>query len=246
MLSKTQSKYIRSLALQKFREEKQSYLAEGEKIVAEWLQSDEKIEYIVGLEDWITLQAPLIRKHPEALLIKVTEDELKQISTLQQPNKALLVVKRQPQKPLIHINDWCLALDGIRDPGNVGTILRIADWFGISYVFCSPDCVDALSPKVVQAAMGAHLRVTVYETDLPALIKSSSLPAYAAVLGGDNVYQLNAPEKGIIIIGNEAKGISKEIIDLAKYNITIPRLGGAESLNAGVSAGILCALLLGK
>lgn len=246
MLSKTQSKYIRSLALQKFREEKQCYLAEGEKIVAEWLQSDEKIDCIVGLETWMTQQADLIRKHPQAQLITVSEDELKQISSLQHPNKALLVVHRKPQSAIKVKKDWCLALDGIRDPGNMGTILRIADWFGISQVFCSPDCVDAYSPKVVQAGMGAHLRVTVYETDLPALIKSSSLPAYAAVLGGDNVYQLKSPEKGMIVIGNEAKGISKEIIDLAKYKVTIPRQGGAESLNAGVSAGILCALLLGK
>lgn len=246
MLSKTQSKYIRSLALQKFREENQCYLAEGEKIVAEWLQSDEKIEFIVCLESWMTNNTSLIKKHAEALLITVTEEELKQISTLQSPNKALLVVKRYPQKPLEQIKDWSIALDGIRDPGNMGTILRIADWFGISHVICSSDCVDAFSPKVVQAGMGAHLRVNIYETDLQQFMASSSLPTYAAVLGGDNVYQIKSREKGIIIIGNEAKGISKEIIELSKYKVTIPRQGGAESLNAGVSAGILCALLLGK
>lgn len=246
MLSKTQSKYIRSLALQKFREENQCYLAEGEKIVGEWLQSDEKIEFIFGLEGWMDNNKSLIQKHAEALLITVTEEELKQISTLQSPNKALLVVKRNAQKTLLQIKDWCIALDGIRDPGNMGTILRIADWFGIDHVICSADCVDTFSPKVVQAAMGAHLRVSIYETDLAQFIAGSTLPAFAAVLGGDNVYQIKSPEKGIIIIGNEAKGISNEIIELAKYKVTIPRQGGAESLNAGVSAGILCALLLGK
>lgn len=246
MLSKTQSKYIRSLALQKFREENQCYLAEGEKMVAEWLQSDEKIEFIIGLESWINNNNSLIQKHAEALLITVTEEELKQISTLQSPNKALLVVKRNPQKPLEQINDWCIALDGIRDPGNMGTILRIADWFGIAHVICSTDCVHTYSPKVVQAGMGAHLRVNICETDLLQFIQTSTLPAFAAILGGDNVYQIKSPEKGIIIIGNEAKGISKEIIELAKFKVTIPRQGGAESLNAGVSAGILCALLLGK
>lgn len=246
MLSKTQSKYIRSLALQKFREEYQSYLAEGEKIVAEWLNSNEKIELIIGLEDWISANSLLINKHPESICISVSEEELKQISTLQSPNKALLVVKSKASAATEKIDEWCIALDGIRDPGNMGTILRIADWFGIAHVICSEDCVDAFSPKVVQAGMGAHLRVNICETDLVNFIKESPLPALAAVLGGDNVYHLKPIEKGIIVIGNEAKGISNEIITLAKFKVTIPRQGGAESLNAGVSAGILCALLLGK
>jgi RNA methyltransferase, TrmH family len=246
MLSKTQSKYIRSLALQKFRKEHQSYLAEGEKIVAEWLFSDEKIELIVGLDKWISENTLLIQKHPEAICISVSEDELKQISTLQSPNKALLVVHNKLQPQLNKINNWCIALDGIRDPGNMGTILRIADWFGIDDVICSTDCVDAFSPKVVQSGMGAHLRVNIHEANLVDFIKESPLKGIAAVLGGENVYQMRSLDKGIIIIGNEAKGISEEIIALAKYKVTIPRQGGAESLNAGVSAGILCALLLGK
>ncbi|MES2478446.1 MAG: RNA methyltransferase [Bacteroidota bacterium] len=247
MLSKTQSKYIRSLALQKFRKEHQSYLAEGEKIVAEWLFSDEKMELIVGLDNWISENTLLIQKHPEAICIGVSEDELKQISTLQSPNKALLVVRNKRQPQLNNINNWCIALDGIRDPGNMGTILRIADWFGIGDVICSQDCVDAFSPKVVQSGMGAHLRVNIHETNLADFIKESPLDGIAAVLGGENVYQMNTPpDKGIIIIGNEAKGISEEIIALAKYKVTIPKKGGAESLNAGVSTGILCALLLGK
>lgn len=246
MLSKTQSKYIRSLALQKFRKEHESYLAEGEKIVAEWLFSDEKIELIVGLDNWISDNTQLIQKHPEAVCISVSEDELKQISTLQSPNKALLVVHNKLQPQLSNINNWCIALDGIRDPGNMGTILRIADWFGIKDVICSPDCVDAFCPKVVQSGMGAHLRVNIHETNLVDFIKESPLNGIAAVLGGENVYRMSSLDKGIIIIGNEAKGISEEIIALAKYKVTIPRQGGAESLNAGVSAGILCALLLGK
>jgi RNA methyltransferase, TrmH family len=244
MLSKTQSKYIRSLALQKFRKEHHSYLAEGEKIACEWLNSFEKIEIIVGLEDFISTHQSLIKKHPESLLISISEDELKQISTLQTPNKVLLVVKGKEPSTLQNINDWCIALDGIRDPGNMGTILRIADWFGIKHVVCSPDCVDAYSPKVVQSAMGAHLRVNIYESDIAIFINNSPLPSIAATLGGDSIYELNAIEKGILIIGNEAKGISDTVISKAKYKITIPKQGGAESLNAGVSAGILCALLL--
>ena len=246
MLSKTQSKYIRSLALQKFRKEHQSFIAEGEKIVAEWLLSAHKIELIVGLEEWINANQQLINKHPEAVLITVTELELQQISTLQTANKTLLVVKALPRLSLDNINDWCIALDGIRDPGNMGTILRIADWYGIQHVVCSPDCVDVYSPKVVQSAMGAHLRVTIYESDMESFIDNSNLPAIAATLGGTNVYDMPQLDKGIIIIGNEAKGVQTSIIEKTKYNTTIPRIGGAESLNAGVSAGILCALLVGK
>lgn len=246
MLSKTQSKYIRSLALQKFRKEHQSFIAEGEKIVAEWLSSAHKIEMIVALEEWINTNQALIKKHPEALVISVTEGELQQISTLQTANKALIVAKELPLPSLDNINDWCIALDGIRDPGNMGTILRIADWYGIQHVVCSPDCVDVFSPKVVQAAMGAHLRVSIYESDIETFIDKNPLPAIAATLGGTNVYDMPQLDKGIIIIGNEAKGVQTSIIEKTKYNTTIPRIGGAESLNAGVSAGILCALLVGR
>ena len=246
MLSKTQSKYIRSLALLKFRKENKCFIAEGEKIVEEWLQSDQKIQIIVGLEEWMDNHKKLIAQHPEAILITASEEELKLISTLQSPNKVLIVVAKNAQSELNNINEWCIALDGIRDPGNMGTILRIADWFGIKHIVCAPDCVDTFSPKVVQAAMGAHLRVSIYEADLVSFVSKSSLPAVAATLGGDNVYQFDPIEKGILIIGNEAKGISQQLIAASQYKVTIPRKGGAESLNAGVSAGILCALLLGK
>jgi TrmH family RNA methyltransferase len=246
MLSKTQSKYIRSLALQKFRKVNQCYLAEGDKIALEWLNSSRKIEIIAGLEYWIKEHHQLIKQHPEASIIVVSDIELKEISSLQSPNKVLLVVKHNEHPIEKDINEWCIALDDIQDPGNMGTILRIADWFGINHIICSMDCVDPFSPKVVQAAMGAHLRVKIYETSLQNFIKESTLPLIAAVLGGDSVFQTNPIEKGIILIGNEGKGINADLINLATLKITIPRYGKAESLNAGVSAGIICALLLKK
>jgi TrmH family RNA methyltransferase len=245
MLSKTQSKYIRSLALQKFRKEHQSFIAEGEKIVGEWLISNQKISIIVGIEEWMQANKAIIKQHPEAQLITVSEAELKQISTLQSPNKVLIVVPNIESRIIEPIDEWCIALDGIRDPGNMGTILRIADWFGVQHVLCSNDCVDVYSPKVVQAAMGAHLRIRIHETDLIAFVQQSPLTAYAATLGGSNVYTLPKYDKGILIIGNEAQGVCAELQTLAQIQITIPRKGGAESLNAGVSAGILCALLMG-
>ncbi|MDI9319972.1 MAG: RNA methyltransferase [Phycisphaerales bacterium] len=246
MLSKTQSKYIRSLALQKFRKEHQSFIAEGEKIASEWLRSSEKIQFIVALDTWLQEHQQLIQMHPEAHSIAVNEAELQQISSLQTPNKILLVIHAKAKPNVQQIDDWCIALDGIRNPGNMGTILRIADWFGINHIVCSADCVDAFSPKVVQAAMGAHLRVGIYEADLLGFVQNSPLPSIAAALGGINAFQFAHQEKGILIIGNEANGINETLLHAARYQLMIPRYGGAESLNAGVSAGILCAILLGK
>jgi TrmH family RNA methyltransferase len=140
--------------------------------------------------------------------------------------------------------EWCLALDDVQDPGNMGTIIRIADWFGIKHIACSPGCVDVYNPKVVQSAMGSHLRVQVHETELGDFIKGLGLPVFAATLHGENVYQLPKPGYGILLLGNESKGVSEELINIATRKVTIPGKGGAESLNVAVSAGILCALLV--
>jgi TrmH family RNA methyltransferase len=142
------------------------------------------------------------------------------------------------------LNDWYLALDDIQDPGNMGTIIRIADWFGIHHVVCSPGCVDGYNPKVVQSAMGAHLRVNLYQAPLVPFLSAVQVPKIAAVLKGENIYTVNRMEAGVLIIGNESKGISESVVAMATRQVTIPGKGGAESLNAGVSAGILCALLL--
>lgn len=244
MLSKTQSKYIRSLEMQKFRKECAAFIAEGDKIACEWLaDTNVQIQYIAALPGWAEQHQTLIDRHPEATVLIVTEAELEQISCLKTPNQVLLVVAMAAAS-VPEVDGWCLALDGIRDPGNMGTILRIADWFGVRYIACSPDCVDVYSPKVVQSGMGAHLRTYIFETDLPAFIEQSPLPAIAAVLEGTSIYAFPRPEAGILIIGNESKGISEVLQQLAQHKVTIPRYGGAESLNAGVSAGILCALLL--
>jgi len=244
MLSKAQSKYIRSLEMQKFRQEHRTYLAEGDKIAREWLASSARIQMIVALAPWAAQHQDLIRKHPEAELVLAEEEQLKQVSGLQTPNQVILVVALpEPEKDTLPAS-WALALDAIRDPGNMGTLLRIADWFGIDTVTCSPDCTDVFAPKVVQSAMGAHLRVRVLEQDLPSFIRDSKLPAVAATLEGTNVYGFRAPAKGILVIGNESRGVSEAVKAACTQQVSIPRTGGAESLNAAVSAGILCALLL--
>lgn len=244
MLSKPQSKYIRSLSNQKFRNEYGVFVAEGVKIAAEWLKSTARIQKIVATQAWVDGNLALISNHPEAELHIATVDELGAVSTLSTANQVLLVVHREAATAPQINNEWCLALDNIQDPGNMGTIIRIADWFGIDHIVCGLGCVDAYNSKVVQSAMGGHLRVQLYETDLAAFLSNTQMPVIAATLDGENVYNATKPKAGILVIGNESKGISADILKYATQKLMIPRAGGAESLNAGVSTGILCALLM--
>jgi len=244
MLSKAQNKYIRSLTQQKFRDEYKVFIAEGEKIAHEWLSGNGHVKTIVATDEWIKNNKQLTARHPEAELHEVQDFELAALSSLQTPNQVLLVVPRPDEKPVPVLHEWYMALDDIQDPGNMGTIIRIADWFGIKHIVCSPGCVDAYNPKVVQSAMGGHLRVHVYEQELTAFLQGVSLPKIAATLDGENVYDAPRTDAGVLIIGNESKGVSKAVSAMATRKVMIPRKGGAESLNAGISAGILCALLL--
>jgi RNA methyltransferase, TrmH family len=244
MLSKAQSKYIRSLTLQKFRNEYKVFVAEGEKIAGEWLAADLPIKMIVATAGWIEQNRQAISKHAEAELHVAAQHELAAISGLQTPNKVLLVLPVPVPGAVTLDKGWCIALDDIQDPGNMGTIIRIADWFGIKNIVCSPDCADVYNPKVVQSAMGGHMRVNIFEEDLKTFLMRTNVPKYAAALEGESAYESKRGESGILIIGNESKGISAGVMALATQRVTIPRRGGAESLNAAVSAGILCALLL--
>ncbi|MGN6568997.1 MAG: TrmH family RNA methyltransferase [Flavipsychrobacter sp.] len=244
MLSKAQNKYIRSLTQHKFRREFKAFIAEGDKIAREWLQSDKTIQHIVALNDWAVQNESLIALHPEAELHIVKESELSALSTLQTPNQALLVV-HMPDSPLVlPVDEWCIVLDDIQDPGNMGTIIRIADWFGIAHVVCSMESVDVYNPKVIQAAMGGHLRVSIHKTDVKEFVASTNMPVLAATLDGKSIYQMDRLEAAVLVIGNESRGISEDIMSLATDKITIPRKGGAESLNAAISTGIICSHLL--
>lgn len=244
MLSKAQNKYIRSLTQQKFRNEYKVFIAEGEKIAAEWLSSGRQVKTIVATGEWATENEKLISRHPAAELHVVKDTELASLSSLQAPNRVMLVLPLPAPKSVPVCDEWYIALDDIQDPGNMGTIIRIADWFGINHIVCSPGCVDVYNPKVVQSAMGGHLRVSLYESNLLPFLQSISIPKIAATLGGENVYNVKRMNAGVLMIGNESKGLSKALLGVADKQVTIPRKGGAESLNAGVSAGILCALLV--
>ncbi len=249
-LSKAKNKHLQALKLKKFREELGLFTIEGEKIAAEILSSKSiEIDEIFALDSWINANERALWAH-QTKIIEVSEAELKLISNLSTPNKVLIVARKptpQYNNALIQ-KSFSFYLDGIQDPGNLGTILRIADWFSIPYVFCSPKTVELWNPKVIQASMGAFLRVHSHEIDFSELkYRFPELPVFAAILRGDNVFETvikhDFPRRGIVIIGNEGSGISENLIEKADFKITIPGGGGAESLNAAVSTGILAAVL---
>lgn len=182
-------------------------------------------------------------QHPAAKEIRqhhiVSEDELARISQLQTPNQALALLHYfTDEETKLPSNEWILVLDGIRDPGNMGTIIRLADWFGIRTIICSPDCADIYNPKVVQATMGSIMRVAVVEKVLADFLADQQLPVVGAVLGGKELSSFEFPEAGILVIGNESNGIREDVIPLLSDKLMIPRFGEAESLNAAIATSI--------
>ncbi|MDB5191790.1 MAG: methyltransferase [Segetibacter sp.] len=242
MLSKNEVKYIQSLGHKKQRDELGLFIAEGPKLVAELLQSDFEIHNIYATEDWLATN-----QNGETKITAVTNEELARISQLQTPNQVLITAKQKTATSLIITKSKTLVLDGIQDPGNMGTIIRIADWFGISQVVCSTDSVELYNPKVVQATMGSICRVNVYYTPLITFFEGiKHLPVYGALLNGESAYEVAQPAEAVIVIGNESKGIRPAVKSFITHPVTIPRVGEAESLNAAVATGILLSHLVGK
>jgi len=240
MLSKTYTKYIQSLHHKKFRDTEDVFIAEGSKVVMELLRSATiSCEMILGLAEWMHPNEPAIRKYYAGPMQVIEQYELEKISTLTTPNQVLAVFKKCKKATVIK-GKICLMLDTIQDPGNLGTIIRIADWFGIQSILCSENCADMYNPKVVQSTMGSLGRVEMIYTNLAEWMKKNNkIKTYAAALYGKNITELKGLTEGIIIIGNESKGISAEIMQLCTEKITIPKTGEAESLNAAVAAGII-------
>ena len=244
MISKNHVKHIQTLHSKKHRDEHSIFIIVGIKIVTEFINSDAyQIVEVLGLDSFISINIELLESK-NIPFSEITEDELKKISTQQGPNKVLAIVKMQnsdlqSQNILLHT---CLYLDDIRDPGNLGTIIRIADWFGINKIFCSKQSTELYNPKTLQATMGAILRVNVEYIDFEnLLLKNQNLPVYGAVLNGKNIYKTEL-QKGVIVIGNEANGISEAILKQITLPITIPSasLNGSESLNAANACAIIC------
>jgi len=233
-ISKSQLKLITSLSQKKYRQKHNLFIAEGIKVVNELLNSSFEVELIFCTNDFQTTL-------PENKITRVSETELKKISTLKSPNKVLSLFKIPEEKP-IQNSGLILALDAINDPGNLGTIIRLCDWFGIAQLICSKDTVDCYNQKVVQASMGCLTRIKIQYLDLKNYFSESLLPTFIADMNGENVYQTVLPKEGILILGNEANGVSEEIKRKIKHKISIPRFGETqktESLNVATAAAIL-------
>ena len=242
MLSKTHTKYIQSLQHKKFRDEHKLFIAEGPKVMLDLLESRKfNCKELFALEDWINENQQVLSTLTAISPIPLKNFELKKISALSTPNQVLAVFeKRNEIADAHHTGKITLLLDTIQDPGNLGTIIRIADWFGVPAIICSEACADMYNPKVVQSTMGSLGRVEIIYTDLVAwLKKNKGIKIYSASLNGKRVQSFGRIKEGIIIIGNEAHGISEELMHLVNEKITIPKTGSAESLNAAVATGII-------
>ena len=242
MLSKSQLKYIQSLDQKKYRDEESVFIAEGPKLVKEILQNkNAELRNLYALRQWILANEEWL---PAANSVEIDEIELQRITQLKTPNNVLAVFKKFKIKEPVVQNKISLVLDAIRDPGNLGTIIRIADWFAIDEIICSDDCADVYNSKVVQATMGSIARVNIFYSDLPAWLKDQQVRIYGALLEGKDVTKKNTLKEGLLIIGNESTGIRPELMSLINEKITIPKKGNAESLNAAIATGIILSHLV--
>lgn len=254
MISKNRIKAIRLLENKKSRREKGLFVAEGPKVVEDLLEIENAVT-VIATEHWL-------KQHPQGDDIEtlvVTEEELRRISFLQHPQQVMAMFRIPAPETDIGVmakfaqEHLCIALDGVRDPGNLGTIIRIADWFGINTIFCSEDTVDAYSPKVVQATMGSIARVRLVYVSLTELMKAipQDVPVYGTVLNGENIYQTKLSNVGLLVMGNEGKGISPEVIPYLSHRLLIPNFtpscesgdvltSRADSLNVAIATAIAC------
>lgn len=233
MVVKSNIKLIKSLQQKKYRYEHQLFVVEGKKSVEELLES--KLECYAVFH---TVEENLIESHPKAEV--VSAKELAQMSSLKTP-PGILGVFHFPKPSTPVFEDWSLLLDDIRDPGNLGTIIRVCDWFGIRQLICSAQTVDCYNPKTLQATMGSISRVQIHYLDLKELLAQTDLPIYGAFMDGTSIYEAKLPQKGLLVMGNEANGISEDIEHLINHRISIPSYGASstESLNVAMASGIL-------
>lgn len=235
MISKSQLKFIKSLQIKKYRKQEQSFLVEGAKSVQELVSSDFGIRFIVGTPEfldggeWDGIET-----------IEVSEKELASLGEFQTNNSAVAVARMKSNEAFsVGVDEFVVMLDDIRDPGNLGTIIRTADWYGINKIIASNETADFYNSKVITSTMGSFTRVQMYYTDLEQYLTSNKFPVYGAYLDGKSVYTTEFKTGGIVLIGSESHGISPKLERFVSDKITIPRIGKAESLNAGIATAVI-------
>jgi TrmH family RNA methyltransferase len=240
MLSKNTVKFIKSLHQKKYRLESGKFFVEGEKSVVEVLQSSFTVDLILVTQEFATKHAALLSGKAFEVIF-VTPNQLEQVGQYQSNDAALAVVQMKPNQAFIPVKgELILALDEVRDPGNLGTIIRIADWYGINKLIFSTHTAEFYNPKVIQSSMGSFTRVQFYYGDLAQAFQDWKLPVYGAFLEGESIHELANPTPGVLLLGNESQGISKEVEKWVSSKITIPSFGKAESLNVAIATAIFC------
>ena len=239
MISKAKVKWIKSLQLKKYRQEEQCFVVEGIKGVQELLKSDYEIDLIASTKESLSeLSVPKTVK--EGKLFEVSQRELESMSSLQSNDSALAVARMKQTMSFPEPTDnYIIALDDIRDPGNLGTIIRTADWFGVNDIVASNTTADFYNPKTISATMGSFCRVNFFYTDLVSYLSSTNKKIYGAFLDGTDIHKLKFEGSGIVVIGNESNGVSPEVEALIKERVFIPGAGRAESLNAAIATAII-------
>ncbi len=238
MISKAKVKFIKSLQLKKYRSEEQCFAVEGEKSVVELLRSDFDLRWLAGTSSFLEAHGTLLGNR-KIETVETTASELAQVGTFQTNDGAIAIASIKPNVPLKVGDEFSLLLDDIRDPGNLGTIIRTADWYGIKKIIASEETADFYNPKVIHATMGSFCRVQIFYTSLLQYLSYISQPVYGAFLDGDDVHKIEFTKSGLLVIGNEAQGISRDVAKKVNRRITIPKRGGAESLNASVATAII-------
>lgn len=240
MITKSDVKYIQSLSHKKFREGEGVFIVEGVKMVKELIEEFPfQILHVYALQSWVDKSS--ISTSISCPISVVSQGDLERISQLKSANEVLCLVKiPKALSRAIQLSGLTLVLDQIQDPGNLGTIIRTCDWFGIKQIICSTDTVDAYNPKTVQSAKGSLLRVELLYTSLSTFLRSvKDIPVYAAVLDGQSVLEVKFEHPAVLVIGNEANGISEEVLQFTTHKIAIPKIGRAESLNAAIASAII-------
>ena len=239
MITRNQVKLIKSLRDKKGRDETGLFLVEGRNSTAELLESDFDIELLVATEEFLERYGEKTKRRAKILEI-ADKEALGKLGALETNNAAIAVVKQRANPEIVlNKDEIIIALDTIQNPANLGSIVRIADWYGIKKIFASKDTVDFYNPKTIFATKGSFLRVNVFYEDLENLLSKQNLPILGAYLEGENVHKIDFPKGGILVLGNEANGISKKIEKHISRKITIPRYGGAESLNVAIATAVI-------